>query len=288
MLGAHPDVLQAAAVVREDRPGDRRLVAYAVAARPGVDPAALRRHAAAQLPEYMVPAAVVLIDRFPLTANRKLDATPCPPPRRPPSWRAAGPAHRPGGDRLRPVRGAPRPGADRHGRELLRARRTLAAGHPADRPDPRGPRCGDLAAHAVRSTHPGRALRPSGRGSSAGTAGARPRPARIPLSRRSSGCGSCATWTSRPPPTTCRWPSGSTERWTRPRSGPPSATCSTGTRACVPSSPSPRGSRCSSSSRPVAPPPGSTWWRCRSRNCRPRWPRARGTASPWARSCRGG
>ncbi|QMU77966.1 amino acid adenylation domain-containing protein [Streptacidiphilus sp. PB12-B1b] len=80
VLGTHPDVLQAAAVVREDRPGDRRLVAYAVPARPGLDPGELRRHAAAHLPDYMVPAAVVLIDRFPLTANRKLDRDALPAP----------------------------------------------------------------------------------------------------------------------------------------------------------------------------------------------------------------
>ncbi|MFE9450308.1 amino acid adenylation domain-containing protein [Streptomyces sp. NPDC006739] len=87
-LTAHPDVAQAAAVVREDRPGDRRLVAYAVltegaavAARADGTGHPLRDHLAAQLPGFMVPSAVVVLDRMPLTVNGKLDraALPVPP-----------------------------------------------------------------------------------------------------------------------------------------------------------------------------------------------------------------
>nr|WSW67736.1 amino acid adenylation domain-containing protein [Streptomyces sp. NBC_00995] len=80
LLGAHQDVRQAAVIVREDRPGDRRIVAYAVPARPGTDAAALRAYAAEHLPDYMVPADVVLLDAFPTTANRKLDRDALPPP----------------------------------------------------------------------------------------------------------------------------------------------------------------------------------------------------------------
>ncbi|WNM31471.1 amino acid adenylation domain-containing protein [Streptomyces sp. Li-HN-5-11] len=81
-LTGSPEVAQAVAVVREDRPADRRLVAYVVpAAGAAPDPDALRRHLADRLPDAMVPSAVVVLERLPLTANGKLDgaALPVPP-----------------------------------------------------------------------------------------------------------------------------------------------------------------------------------------------------------------
>ncbi|CAM3330711.1 Non-ribosomal peptide synthetase [Kibdelosporangium persicum] len=77
-LTRHDTVRDALVVVREDRPGDRRLVAYTVPS--GADPAELRAFAQQTLPEYMVPAAFVAMDAFPVTANGKLDRTALPVP----------------------------------------------------------------------------------------------------------------------------------------------------------------------------------------------------------------
>ncbi|MGW4686105.1 non-ribosomal peptide synthase/polyketide synthase [Streptomyces sp. NPDC004244] len=76
-LTAVTGVGRATAVVREDRPGDRRLVAYYVG---DADPAAVRAQIATGLPDYMVPAALVVLDEIPLTPNGKVDRAALPAP----------------------------------------------------------------------------------------------------------------------------------------------------------------------------------------------------------------
>ena len=74
-LASHPDVAQAVALVREDTPGDARLVAYFVPKRgqPEPSPAALRDHLRASLPAYMLPQHFVPLPMMPVLPNGKID-----------------------------------------------------------------------------------------------------------------------------------------------------------------------------------------------------------------------
>jgi amino acid adenylation domain-containing protein len=96
VLAGHPQVGQAVVKVWEPIPGDRRLAAYVVAATDshGSDGLAetLADYAAQRLPDYMLPAVMVL-EELPLTANGKVDRAALPDPDaagpglvRPPSW----------------------------------------------------------------------------------------------------------------------------------------------------------------------------------------------------------
>ncbi|WP_329172616.1 non-ribosomal peptide synthetase [Streptomyces sp. NBC_01477] len=83
-LTALPGIAAACAVVREDLPGDRRLVAYTVPAEgaAGPDEAAIRAHLASALPDHMVPSAYLSLDALPLTPNGKTDLRALPAPGR--------------------------------------------------------------------------------------------------------------------------------------------------------------------------------------------------------------
>ncbi|MFJ7498100.1 condensation domain-containing protein, partial [Streptomyces sp. NPDC097727] len=81
VIAAHPQVVQAAVVARQDSPGDIRLVAYIVGGGDvGELPESVRRFVGERLPEYMVPSAVVVLEELPLSANGKLDRKALPVP----------------------------------------------------------------------------------------------------------------------------------------------------------------------------------------------------------------
>jgi hypothetical protein len=73
MLRQHPSVREAVAILREDQPGDKRLVAYAATPPPAPTAAELRSFLQSRLPDYMLPAAIVVLDKLPLTRNGKID-----------------------------------------------------------------------------------------------------------------------------------------------------------------------------------------------------------------------
>ena len=82
-LAAHPDLRAAVVIVREDRPGDKRLVGYFIpseSAESAVDARALRAYLGARLPDYMIPSTLVRLDALPVNANGKVDRRALPAP----------------------------------------------------------------------------------------------------------------------------------------------------------------------------------------------------------------
>ena len=157
-LTRHPMVASAAVVVREDEPGDKRLVAYVVGAQPGsgslVEDA--RAWLTTQLPDHMVPSSLVELPALPLTANGKLDRAALPAPERFERCHGATSASHP--DRGSPggnLGRCPAPRRRRRRRQLLRGGRPFvdrAASFCADSAPVRGwPSPG----HAVRSADGG-------------------------------------------------------------------------------------------------------------------------------------
>jgi amino acid adenylation domain len=83
VLAGFPGVRQAAAALRTNHLGDRRLVAWVVLACTAVDRRALRRFAAERLPGHMVPSVFVPVESLPVTRNGKVDRPALPDP----EWR---------------------------------------------------------------------------------------------------------------------------------------------------------------------------------------------------------
>jgi surfactin family lipopeptide synthetase C len=75
----HPSVTDVVVTVREDTPGEKRLVAY-ITARAGLDASDLRNFGKEKLPQYMLPSAFVVLDSLPLTPNGKVDRKALPAP----------------------------------------------------------------------------------------------------------------------------------------------------------------------------------------------------------------
>ncbi|MEU8686367.1 amino acid adenylation domain-containing protein [Streptomyces sp. NPDC048611] len=81
VLSGHPGVAQAVVAAREGNTGDKLLVGYVVPTEAATaEPELLRAYVAGVLPEFMVPAAIVVIDQVPLTSSGKVDRRLLPAP----------------------------------------------------------------------------------------------------------------------------------------------------------------------------------------------------------------
>ena len=79
-IGQYQGVRENVMLLREDNPGDQRLVSYLMVSDPALDVAALKSYLREKLPEYMVPNDIVMLDAFPQTPNGKIDRKALPSP----------------------------------------------------------------------------------------------------------------------------------------------------------------------------------------------------------------
>ncbi|MFN6487124.1 MULTISPECIES: non-ribosomal peptide synthetase, partial [unclassified Nostoc] len=80
VLNTHPQIQQAVVIAREDIPGDKRLVAYLAATDKSLTTHQLREFLKHQLPEYMVPSAIAILESLPLAPSGKVDRRALPKP----------------------------------------------------------------------------------------------------------------------------------------------------------------------------------------------------------------
>jgi amino acid adenylation domain-containing protein len=81
LLASHPQIWETVVIVRDDKTGDKRLVAYIVPqSEKTITINEIRQFLKAKLPGYMIPNAFVILDALPLTANGKIDRRALPPP----------------------------------------------------------------------------------------------------------------------------------------------------------------------------------------------------------------
>lgn len=74
ILRQHPAISDAAVIMQEDRPGDKRLAAYvSVASRRPVNVDDARTFLKDRLPDHMVPPSIIMLDKLPITRNGKVD-----------------------------------------------------------------------------------------------------------------------------------------------------------------------------------------------------------------------